>query len=1126
MAFINRILFRGFKSFRNTEILLNNGFVCVAGPNGSGKSNVCDGIRFILGENSLKALRANRISDLIYKGTDRAEITIVLETDGTHEIRRIIRKDGKTKYKLDGKTTTRTSVVEFLRKCGFETGHHNIIAQGQVQRIVEMNPQERREVLERASGISEFEEKKKEALGELAKVEQNINDAKIILREREGMLNELEKERADALRYQEINGELRRVKGSLIYMKMKNVDKEHTNISKKHIELKQQEKELSERLEGLSREIENITKKKNDIVAKINELTEKNNLSREVEDIKTAIKINETKLLERRSLLVRLGSEIKKLEEACTVANRSLADLVSERNSVEKELSELLSRISGIEEKNRLLMQEAGKKAERSRLLREQWLGKIEELRGLEKDLHTIDAEIYRSENEIQILENELKKLLLNLQERRKFDTTEIEREISELTKKKNNLSEEIDALFLLESEKNKLLPQLDKKILSLREKLVSLPRRGSSALDVVLKLKNDGQIKGICGTVGELCTFDAAYTDAIEAAAGPRLDYVVVENIDVATKVIEYLKKQKAGRCAFIPIAQLVVHTEDSPPHFRKVLDVVKFDKKLERVFHYVFGDTLLFESIEEAKKYAGKYRMVTKDGELIEKSSVVFGGYSKSPSALRVKEEAKRIEVELENARIERDKIEKELHKVREMMAGKRKEISRIEVELKNKEIELAEMKGRIETAMKGISEQEAEAKSIEKKIAEIKKILSGKHAEKTAKETEIKRVSDEVSSLAKLLESAGEEDARGHDESQLAEMKKKEAELRAKLAGIAKEWEMLKTQIVGKEEEIRLKKTEASHIEVELNELTRQIEETNKLLEEKSKKLKKVSAELESLWEERDRIDAELEKVAREKGEIEQRHDKVQKEVYRIELQKENIDTQLSDLKAEFEEFKDITPLDLSKEELEEMHGKLQAELAALGDVNMKAPELYEQRKSEIEEIKGRVEKLDEEKRAVMRMIEEIDRKKTNIFLETLRGINENFKRLYSHAFDGEATLYLDNPSNPFEGGLHIKVKENGVEKNVDSMSGGEKSLLALLFIFSIQMQKPSPFYILDESDAALDKENSKRFSELIKELSKTAQFLVITHNDVVLSSADSVIGITKTPDGSKAVGVELT
>ena len=186
MVYLSKIKFRGFKSFRRADVVLAPYFVALAGPNGSGKSNVTDAIRFGLGEMSLRSLRAKKVSELINTSSKQAEVTLEFAGENQFEIKRAIRPDGKIAYRLNGKKTTRTGLLEALRPARIEAGTHNIIAQGQVQQIVEMNAKERRQIVDSVAGISEYEEKKKEAMGNLDKVEARIRENEILMAEKEG----------------------------------------------------------------------------------------------------------------------------------------------------------------------------------------------------------------------------------------------------------------------------------------------------------------------------------------------------------------------------------------------------------------------------------------------------------------------------------------------------------------------------------------------------------------------------------------------------------------------------------------------------------------------------------------------------------------------------------------------------------------------------------------------------------------------------------------------------------------------------------------------------------------------------------------------------------------------------
>jgi chromosome segregation protein len=232
-----------------------------------------------------------------------------------------------------------------------------------------------------------------------------------------------------------------------------------------------------------------------------------------------------------------------------------------------------------------------------------------------------------------------------------------------------------------------------------------------------------------------------------------------------------------------------------------------------------------------------------------------------------------------------------------------------------------------------------------------------------------------------------------------------------------------------------------------------------------------------------------------------------------------------TRLEDIKAEFSSYENAEFLDRGREELTNMVKEAEEVLSTLGNVNMAAVEMYDKKKAEINEVEQRIEKLDQEREAILSMISEIDEHKKEAFFSTFDAVSENFSKMFKHIEVGQGHLHLSNPTDPFESGLFIKLRRNNQEHVLDALSGGEKTLVAMMFVFALQMFKPAPFYILDEVDAALDKTNSKNLADLVNGMSKDSQFILVSHNDTVMSNADSVIGVTKVDGVSKLVGIKL-
>lgn len=1120
MVYIKGLKFRGFKSFRRAEASFPQGFVCLAGPNGSGKSNVTDGIRFALGEGSLKALRAKRVSELINTSSKYAEVTLFIDGERQYEIRRGINEEGKTFYRINGKKSTRTLVMEELRPLGLEAGSHNIIAQGQVQKIVEMSAKERRGIIDGVSGISEFDLKKDEALRELEKVEQKIKDATIVLGEREAQLSELEREKNDALSYLAAQESFRRAMASIATSEYAKLSKTQSDVIQKHSQALSAKEEVSKNSSVLSARLSELDSQRQQVSAKIGSSASREAAMREIEELKVRHSSESATMQERKKDLSRIESESKAAQQQLADAKKSLASSVAARAAIEQELQSASEKISRQEpsEGKAGQSEEIAKKIEST----------SEKIISLKEQKAQSESSASNAKKLLEVRKEERERLAGSTGGEASH---KLEGERSILQKEVLAHESSLEALFEKEKELNRRLPELDRQLLSIKEKAATLranlsPAATSLSLRAVEDLKSGG-LKGIFGAVSSLVTCEPKYASAVEAAAGQRLNYVVVDRMDTAIKVIQKLKEQRSGRCTFIPL-DVAKGSESSPPQsaqgcLGRLMDFVDFNAAYLQAMQYVFSDTLLYDTVANAKKAGvGSARMVTLDGELIERSGIITGGAQKT--SLLSRSSLDKAESEAKSVSSQRDSIYSELYALREEMSAKRKEKASAEVKLKGIEIEIeasSKLKEAHKKAREALTEIESHISSLE---AEARKW--GAHAAKLSGEIEAAIAEYESLKTAAhtLVEKQKKEDEKSQKE--LQKLHALHSSLAAKLEAAIAEQSRLK----GQEEELlaRQKELSAQHssCKKELSQLEGSIQALTGSIKEKEAKLSELSASAQKLFAKLREIEAQSSEVGLQLGKLKAEEDKKNRELMELEVKRQTTETRLSDLKASLEQYSGVPTIDLSKQELEELAKKSQLSMDSLGAVNLRAPEIYEEKKKDIEEIKVRVSSLDTERKAVFSMMDEIEGKKRAIFISTFTAVNDNFKRLFSYVFPGEGTLLLEQPSSPFESGLLVKVKDGGRDKYLDSMSGGEKSLLALIFIFAIQMHKAAPFYILDEADAALDKENSRKLAELVRQLSGKTQFIVVTHNDTVLQNASVALGVTRTEDGSKIVGVQLT
>jgi len=1010
-------MLHNFKSFRKGSVEFVKGVNGITGPNGSGKSTICDAILFALGENSLSRLRVNKVSKLINDFSNKPIASVKIELDGEKkvEIKRIIRADGKTKFYLNGKRVTRKALVDFLKSFSAEPSSTNTIAQEEVTKLINMSPKERRALIDEISGIEEFNQKKEEAKKELEKVEQKLSEANILLNERLGYLKELEKERAQALLYKELQEKIRKISYAIVSFSLEENKKILDSLIKKEIELQQKKKEIEERAKAKSSDLEKIRSSLKEKIQKINELNlQKQNFIEKKQELEKSIELAKYRLAKEEESLKNLESEKQEQE-------KKLEELIKREIELRKEFEKVNEEIKNIYG-NEKVIEEEELEQKRARIAEEK-----------AKNIAILNQNEEEEKSNIEEIEKQLSQVEKDFEEKSK-ELKEIEKEIEEIEKQKN----EIGIKIIEEEAKGR-----------------------GKVYDFVTKKE------GVFGTVAELISFGKEYEKAINACAASRMNYFVVENADVANKIIKELNEKRIGRAGFIPLKELKETKKESG----SIAELISYDKKFEKVVSYLFGSTFL-ANFEEIKANPGK-RYVTIDGTIIEESFILTGGYIETINFGELKKKQK--------------EIEKQESEKRQILEQKRKELSSIElrrIELKTKADYERKRIEEIRRRNKELRKQKEEAK---KRLQELQKIEEELNKSKpVAKEVIEKRII-----VSKL-------------EPEIRNVCERKEEVLKRIKQIEEEVSRIKKQKQEDEEEI-------------------------KKIEEEIKSIKPPQ-EFEQIYKEYQELQERESEIAKELGAIQKEIDFAKDEDQRTAIRKAEIETRLKDLLAEIKNYKEEDKgIEIKSEEerqkfekeLEEAKKKIEE----LKNVNMLAIQAYEEKSKELKEVEEKVERIKQEKEAIIKMIKEIDEKKNKVFKENFEKVNSNFKKLYYYTFNEEAELYLDKPREPFSSGLYIRVKKT--KRDEESFSGGEKTIIFLLLLFALHFTKNLSFYLLDEVDAPLDKENTKKIFSLIKKISQESgtQFIIVTHNDLSIRQMDAVIGVTKTEEGSKVYGIDL-
>jgi len=1127
LYYISNIKFKGFKSFKNAQAQFPQGFVALAGPNGSGKSNVADAIRFCFGEMGTKAIRVRRASELVNLNSTHGEVTIVIqhskEQDKKFEINRTISADGKTGYKLNGKSMTRTNVLEALRPHGLEVGTHNIIAQGQVQQIVEMNPKDRRAIIDQAAGISEFDDKKKEALGELSKVEAKISEAKIVLAERGAYLLELEKEKNAALSYQDAKTLLERSRATLLGI-------EYTKLNNQFDELLKSKGELATQIGALDESLSKLSKSKEELEAKRKELADKMSQGGQKESLVSQIQEAKVQIAQHQTLITQKQESIKDFET-------QLATLAQKKMDFGRQLA---STNAQLKQKEQYLIT-LKKELEQAKLnagISEDDTTHSSGIDKLNEELSDVRANkastIAKCEGIQALIEHKGSLAKETAAELEKLSSTKGSDELEKMSDEIKELNSQLTSLFDKEKKFNRDIPDLDRKLLEAKERVAAL--RGSAspvarnpALLTVHALK-EAKMGGIYGLVSELISLDEEYQQAVEASAGGRLNYVVVDSLDTADTIIKKLKSEKSGRCSFIPLDKIIIGrsaSEKLPPSaLGRMIDFIKYSPELDNAMRYVFEDTLLVNDVSTAKKIGiGTWRMVTLGGELLERSGVISGGTNRS--SLMARSSLQKAESDVDSIKSERDALYSDLYSVRDEMQKLRKERASAELKLRTKEAELGAGADRQARTQKLKESLLAHNQELEKQKSSLQELTSS-----------IRELEKKEQSLLSSLCATKEMQAKQKEES-----KKKAGDSQKKYEDVLEKHSQFLTDIDSKKQESNLLQTqidesaqEHSRVLASLEECKKQIKSSESGLKKSESELAKfeqalqeVSATVKKYYAKMQSLQSELDTLGAQEGKAKFERDALVRTQNEVNIKHATIETKLVDVKAEWEKYASVQAFDnISKSELEQNIKSSEAKMNELGMVNLKAPQLYDEKKAELEGIGQKVGTLQNEKEAVLSLIEEIETKKLRLFNETFSAVNTQFKKLFAMVFKGEGTLMLDDPSNPLDSGLGMRVRgiHDKRDKYLESMSGGEKTLLALMLIFSLQMKKSAPFYILDEAEAALDKVNASKMADFIRQMSKGSQFITITHNDAILSAADVVLGVARDENGSRIVGVQLS
>ncbi len=1162
---------QGFKSFPDKTVLtFGKGITAVVGPNGSGKSNISDAIRWVLGEQSSKSLRGSKMEDIIFSGTSRrkgvgfAEVSLIIDNgqrmldfdSDTVKVTRRYYRSGESEYLLNNATVRLRDVQLLFMDTGLGRDGYSIIGQGRITDIVSSKSEVRREIFEEAAGIAKYRYRKNEAERRLKSAEENLLRLRDILQELEERIGPLKTQSEKAKKFLELAGEkkeleigvwlktldtsrvtLRELDGKLELSRtqydaagaaIEKMDEEMESLAQTAREmaaemerLRNEKGRLEEeavRLDGNASLLRNDISHHEEDIARIRGEMEQSDLGNlrldeEIEVRRTVIATKQTEISVAEGQQLSLSDEwetllrnsdefsgkIEELSRRVAECVAALSDIRVKTVTAESSLSEITMRLSQVNAALSLRLQQN----EATR----------EEKRACEEDYERL------SEYALE-LQNALKGYELRYQARSlKLDTAK----------------EEADRLHLDVEEKERRIRML--------EEMERSMEGFSQSVKAVMKQAERGELRGIRGPVSRLIQAEGTYALAVETALGASAQNIVCDREEDAKRGIAFLKNSKGGRATFLPIRSIRGHLleekglENEDGFVGIAATLVQYEEEYKQIAYSLLGRIAVAEDLDYAvaiaRKYGYRFRVVTLDGQVVNAGGSLTGGsHVKGAGLLSRRSEIERLTQEKEKLTAKAEQAQETFKAIREEVAAVQAEFSGTQGELTTAQEDKIRVEGELHrlnelfaSNEEAIATLKAEAEDLESRAAECRHIMESSSSETAAMNEKRQQAENELAALDGGRQKLTEE------REALAE---RIADLKLAVMALRKEIEAEESAI----EEIKLRQADRSNAKAllaarieELIAKNGELEAQAQLLTEQAVQLREQAqssvAAVETLSQQRMQGEARQTLLRQQSREKNDEREQCGRDVVRLEekyaaAQKETDDI----LRRLYEEY------ELTRHQAEEIAkpienmaeatrrlSELKNKIRALGSVNVDAIEEYKEVSERYEFMSVQVRDVEVSREELLKLIGELTVQMREMFIERFHQINTHFGTVFGELFDGgKAELVLTDPDDILHSGIEMRVQPPGkVILNMDSLSGGEKSLVATALLFAILKVTPSPFCVLDEIEAALDDVNVDRYAQYLRRMCDRSQFIVITHRRGTMEEADVLYGVTMQEEG---------
>lgn len=1162
---------QGFKTFPDkTKLSFDKGITAVVGPNGSGKSNISDSIRWVLGEQSPKALRCSKMEDVVFNGTDQrkkqgyAEVTLTIDNrdralafDGDEiAVTRRYYRSGDSEYMINRAAVRLKDIHELFMDTGLGRDGYSMISQGKIDSIVASKSEDRREIFEEAAGISRYRYRKIEAERKLKSAEDNLLRLRDIVSELEERIEPLKKQSEKATAFLEYSAEKKDIEIALwldTLEKSAGVLREH----EEKIEIaRSQNESAADELERISEKTEEYYLKGGEFSGKIDAVrAEISEIEESTAQKRSAISVSENNIFHNKENIKRIEGEINLLDSSYLNIEKDIEeknDKIKEKQKQSaavgrscEELGRQLNGINAVSGENSQLMQELSfaltRLTAKAADIRVEQLSSASAVEENENRITSLNADIAGLEKSIESLS-----AMLGDYDKRSMVCAE---RLTALNNSADGFRLKLQAKRQKAENDKKLYDKLtldtleNRRRIKLLEDLEKNLEGFNHSVKIVMKESERGTLSGIHGPVSRVIQVPKDYTVAIETALGAAMQNIVTGDENDAKAAINMLKRRDGGRCTFLPMTTIKGRAlnESGLERFEGFVGIAgqlcSCKPEYNGILSSLLGRIVVAEdlncAVKIAKAYSYRFKIVTLDGQVVNAGGSLTGGSLARKSGL-----LSRVS-EIESLKSRDEELTRKQKNAEEEHKRSLAEIQRDEAEITVIQGETAKLKEQqIRTEAEAAAcknEFQSERQSLEQLKAELK--MRSNNAKTLIEKAdlargELKNITSEIEEIenkSKEIAGTGERYS-----EQREEISGKLQQLNLERVSLEKDIEALNAEInlaksTGTTQEAR-KKSLLSEIEILKNKnlaVQSQIDELNAEINKNLGNIKLKNERIEAINQERLQLEKESAELRRLEKEKINEKELSGRELARLEERKANLQKQYDDIISKLWEEYELTrreaeqtvkPLDdaaAARKRLNELKGRIKA----LGSVNVGAIEEYKEVSERYEFLSAQVSDVEHSRSEILRLINDLTKQMQELFIERFDKINENFKVTFKELFGGgSASLELSNPDNILQSGIDINVHPPGkIVMHLEALSGGEKALVAIALYFAIMKVSPAPFCVMDEIEAALDDVNVYRFASYLRNLNERTQFILITHRRGTMEEADVLYGVTMQDKG---------